>query len=134
VPAGSGAGRRVVYDISAQRVWLVDSDGSVLRTYLVSGPRRESLVPPGVYQVTSRSLHTVSYNQLETMKYMVRFTSGEHYPIGFHDIPAYGDGTLAQTRSELGTPMSAGCIRQWEPDAKAMWQFAPDGSKIVVVA
>jgi lipoprotein-anchoring transpeptidase ErfK/SrfK len=134
VPAHSGTGRRVVYDISAQRVWLVDTDGSVLRTYLVSGPRRESLVPPGVYHVYSRSLHTTSYNQRETMKYMVRFTTGQHYPIGFHDIPAYADGTLAETRTDLGTPMSAGCIRQWEPDARAMWRFAAEDSKVVVVA
>jgi lipoprotein-anchoring transpeptidase ErfK/SrfK len=134
VPAQSGTGRRVVYDISEQRVWLVDADGSIERTYLVSGPRRESLVQPRTYLVESRSRHAVSYNQVETMQYMVRFTQGENYAIGFHDIPAYADGSLAQSRSDLGTPMSAGCIRQWEPDAKAMWRFAAIGTKVVVVA
>ncbi|MET0999557.1 MAG: hypothetical protein ABWX73_12630, partial [Marmoricola sp.] len=41
VPDDTGTGKRVVFDISDQRVWLVDPDSSgndrVLRTYLVSG-------------------------------------------------------------------------------------------------
>jgi lipoprotein-anchoring transpeptidase ErfK/SrfK len=134
VPAESGTGRRVVYDVSAQRVWLVDADGSVERTYLVSGARKESLLPPDAYQVTSRSRETVSFNHKETMSYMVRFASGEHSAIGFHDIPALPDGSLVQTHADLGTPMSAGCIRQWEPDAKAMWRFAQVDTPVIVVA
>src|SRR3954451_15034704 len=38
VPATSGSGRRVVFDMSGQRVWLVDRQGGhdvVARTYLV---------------------------------------------------------------------------------------------------
>jgi len=37
-----------------------------------------------------------------------------------------------QTRAQLGTPLSHGCIRQAEPDAKAMWRFARLGTKVVV--
>jgi L,D-transpeptidase catalytic domain len=135
LPAGSGSGRRVVYDISAQRVWLVGGDGSVERTYLVSGPRDEGLIAPSTYHVYSRSRDAISFDHLETMEYMVRFTSGRHSPIGFHDIPVKDtDHSLVQTHSQLGTPLSAGCIRQWEPDAKAMWHFATIHTAVVVVA
>jgi lipoprotein-anchoring transpeptidase ErfK/SrfK len=134
LPANSGTGRRVVYDISAQRVWLVDGTDSVERTYPVSGARNESLLPPNTYQVTSRDRDAVSFNNKETMHYMVRFASGRHSAIGFHDIPARPDGSLVQTRADLGTPLSAGCIRQWEPDAKAMWRFASIDTPVIVVA
>lgn len=133
LPADSGAGRRVVYNMSRQRVWLVGADGTVARTYPVSGSRFANL-EPGTYSVTSRSAVATAYNSDETMRYMVRFAYGRTAPIGFHSIPAYSDGTLAEPRSQLGTRQSAGCIRQWITDAKALWDFAPVGTTVVVLA
>jgi lipoprotein-anchoring transpeptidase ErfK/SrfK len=37
-----------------------------------------------------------------------------------------------QTVSELGTPLSHGCIRQRRADAKLLWAFAPLGTTVVV--
>jgi lipoprotein-anchoring transpeptidase ErfK/SrfK len=133
VPAGSGDGKRIVFDESDQRVWLVDADGAMVRTYLVSGSKHDNL-DAGTYEVYSKSRDAISFDGRETMNYMVRFAHGKHAPIGFHDIPQLPDGTLVQTRDELGTPLSAGCIRQWPPDAKALWRFAPVGTTVVVVA
>ena len=133
LPAKSGAGKRIVFDESAQRVWLVAADDRVVRTYLVSGAKDEELLEPGSFHVYSKSRDAVSYNLKETMNYMVRFTAGENAAIGFHDLPAYHDGTLAQSRDELGTPLSAGCVRQWVADARALWEFAPVGTLVVVV-
>jgi hypothetical protein len=133
LPSKSGHGQRIVFDISDQRVWLVDADNSVERTYLVSGSLHDNL-QPGTYQVYSMSRNATSYNSNETMNFMVRFAQGVNAPIGFHDIPANSDGTLAQTRADLGTPQSAGCIRQWKPDAKALWQFSHVGTTVVVNA
>ncbi len=132
LPADSGSGKRVVYAIGAQRVWLVGSSGKVQRTYLVSGGRNAALLKPGTYQVTSMSRHAIAYNHKSTMNYMVRFATGRHAPIGFHDVPARDDGSLVQSRSELGTPLSSGCIRQWISDAKAMWQFVSVDTAVVV--
>jgi lipoprotein-anchoring transpeptidase ErfK/SrfK len=39
-----------------------------------------------------------------------------------------------QSRRQLGTPQSAGCIRQARPDARAMWRFASEGTTVVVTA
>ncbi len=131
--AKSGAGKRIVFDESAQRVWLVAADDRVVRTYLVSGAKDEELLKPGSYHVYSKSRDAISYNLEETMNYMVRFTAGENAAIGFHDLPAYHDGTLAQSRDELGTPLSAGCVRQWIADARALWEFAPVDTLVVVI-
>lgn len=132
VPADSGEGRRVVFDQSAQRVWLVGGEGRVQRTYLVSGSVEDNL-DPGSYEVYSRSKKAWGIDDGGTMKYMVRFTYGKRAAIGFHDIPIK-DGELVQTRADLGTALSGGCIRQWRPDAKAMWEFARLGTTVVVVA
>lgn len=134
LPPRSGEGKRVVYDISDQRVWLVTRKDHVARTYLVSGGLNEGLLDPGHYAVYSKSRYAVSFDGRETMNYMVRFAHGDRSPIGFHDIPAFSDGTLAQSRSDLGTPQSAGCIRQWISDAKALWEFSAVKTRVVVTA
>ncbi|MGH3355929.1 MAG: hypothetical protein ACRDOJ_08520, partial [Nocardioidaceae bacterium] len=43
LPARSGLGRRVVFDMGEQRVWLVGAAGAVRRTYPVSGSQHRNL-------------------------------------------------------------------------------------------
>lgn len=128
----SGQGKRIVFDIGDQRVWLVSARHKVLRTYLVSGSLTDNL-GPGTYQVYSKSRHAIGIDDSGTMGYMVRFTQGQNAAIGFHDIPVH-EGEQVQTRRELGTPQSHGCIRQLSKDAKALWDFAPVGTTVVVLA
>jgi len=133
VPPDSGEGRRVVFDQSAQRVWLVREDGTVARAYLVSGSVYDNL-HPGTYEVYSRSAHATGIDESGTMRYFVRFTEGDGgAAIGFHDIPV-SNGEPVQTTSQLGTPQSHGCIRQARRDAIALWGFAPIGTEVDVVA
>ncbi len=111
VPAGSGAGRRVVFAQAEQRVWLVDADEAAVATYLVSGSLGDNL-QPGSYEVFSRSEDAWGIDDSGTMKWFVRFTRGPSgAAIGFHDIPI-DDGALVQRVADLGTPQSHGCIRQ----------------------
>jgi len=104
----------------------------VERTYLVSGSLTDNL-HPGTYSVYSKSEDAVGIDDSGTMKYMVRFAHGPNAAIGFHDIPVL-DGAKVQTVDQLGTPQSHGCIRQLRADAKALWDFAPVGTTVVVVA
>lgn len=133
LPRQSGTGKRVVFSQSEQRVWLVDADGSVNRTYKVSGSIHDNL-DAGTYAVQSHTLHATAYDYASHMDYFVQFTSGKNAPIGFHDIPVSNGGTLLQTMAQLGTPLSSGCIRQARPDAIKLWQFASVGTKVVVLA
>ena len=133
LPPASGNGRRIVFSESQQRIWLVDGSGSVVRTYLGSGSVYDNL-DPGTYQVYSKSRYAVGVDDSGTMQYFVRFTQGdEGAAIGFHSIPVL-DGQPVQTRAQLGTPESHGCIRQALPDAIALWNFAPLGTTVVVTA
>jgi lipoprotein-anchoring transpeptidase ErfK/SrfK len=130
LPTESGTGRRAVFSISRQRVWIVSAADKTRRTYPVSGSIYDNL-EPGTYQVFSRSKHARGIEDSGTMKWFVRFTNGPNAAIGFHNIPV-DKGKRVQTRAQLGTPLSHGCIRQAEPDAKAMWRFARLGTKVVV--
>jgi hypothetical protein len=130
LPADSGEGRRVVFSEGQQRVWLVGTGDRVQHTYLVSGSVYDNL-DPGTYSVYSRSEQAWGIDDSGSMKYFVRFAHGDNAAIGFHDIPI-DDGEPVQTVSELGTPLSHGCIRQRRADAKLLWAFAPLGTTVVV--
>ncbi|CAN5514750.1 hypothetical protein BH10ACT10_BH10ACT10_28080 [soil metagenome] len=133
LPANSGTGRRIVFAMNSQRVWLVGGSQDVVRrTYLVSGSVTDNL-GPGTYAVYSKSMDAIGVDDSGTMKYMVRFTHGDNAAIGFHDIPVR-DWARVQSRAELGTPESHGCIRQWRLEDRTPWDFAPVGTKVVVVA
>ena len=132
LPDGSGQGRRVVFSEGQQRVWLVGAHDAVRSTYLVSGSLYDNL-DPGTYEVYSRSEQAWGVDDSGSMKYFVRFATGDNAAIGFHDIPI-DDGKPVQTVAELGTPLSHGCSRQRRTDAKLLWAFAPLGTKVVVTA
>ena len=131
LPADSGTGRRIVFSESAQRVWLVDADNTVRRTYLVSGSLTDNL-DPGSYHVYSKSRWAVGVDDSGVMQYYVRFAHGPTSTIGFHTIPTHFGKALQSVR-DLGTPQSHGCIRQRTSDAIALWNFAPVGTHVVVV-
>jgi hypothetical protein len=131
LPAGSGEGRRVVYSNTAQRVWLVGGDGTVESTYAVSG--RRNVPPAGTYAVFSKSRTAYAGHDGITMRNMVRFTRGERLAIGFHSIPRDAFGRPLQGEDDLGGYRSAGCVRQADADSERLWDFAPVGTKVVVV-
>jgi lipoprotein-anchoring transpeptidase ErfK/SrfK len=132
LPAGSGSGRRVVYSNPGQRVWLVESDGTVVRSYLVSG--RYKTPAPGTYSVYSKSRKAYAGHDGITMDDMVRFArAASGTPIGFHGIPRYADGSPMQSDDELGEFRSAGCVRQSGGDAAFLYDWAQIGTTVVVL-
>lgn len=136
LPANSGTGRRVVYSKTHQRVWTVEADGTVSQTHLVSGRRTWDQPLPGTYSVFSRSSYTCNIKNPEICwRYMVRFTKGPGGDnIGFHEIPTNTrTGAKLQSESQLGTALSSGCVRQATRDAIYIWNWAPVGTKVVVL-
>jgi lipoprotein-anchoring transpeptidase ErfK/SrfK len=135
LPTNSGSGRRVVYSKPRQRVWTVEADGTVSKTHLVSGRLTWNQPLPGTYSVFSRSMYTCNIkNPAICWRYMVRFAIGgdEGDNIGFHEIPKK-NGVPVQSVSQLGTPLSGGCVRQATSDAIYMWNWAPVGTRVVVL-
>lgn len=134
LPSKSGEGKRIVYDLDDNYVWLVDDDNDVKRSYLVSGTKFGQL-KAGTFEIYKKREHTTSYHGIETMNYMVSFyKTPKGNGIGFHDIPELmGSGEPVQTIAQLGTSLSDGCVRQARPDAIALWEFSEVGMKVVVV-
>lgn len=132
VPADSGSGRRVVYSNSDQRVWLVGDDGTIVDSYLVSG--KQGVPAPGTYEVYSRSEVAFAGHDDITMRYMVRFAHGENLPIGFHAIPNNASGAPLQSEEQLGEYHSAGCVRQSIAHAAFLYDWAVEGTTVVVLA
>ncbi|MFG3116946.1 hypothetical protein ACGF4C_21400 [Streptomyces sp. NPDC048197] len=124
VPAASGTGKRVVYSLAAKRVWLVGANGKALRTYQVA-PSTVS-PPPGAYAVTSRSV-SITGSDGVAIEHVVLFGGVGGVPVGFS---AAVDGSRPDPASKKKT----GGIRESRPDGKAMWDFALQGTKVVVVA
>ncbi len=134
LPAGSGAntGKRVVYCVSCGRVWLVDNQEFVVRSYLVSG--KQGTPAPGVNHVFERYRYTESdLDHLVKMEYYVGYIWSKTTSLGFHTIPTK-NGVPIQSMEELGSFKSHGCARQAVEDAIALWDFTPYGTTVVVVA
>ena len=130
---GQGTGRRIVYSRLGQRVWAVDDNEHVVRSYLVSGSQYNNEVP-GKHEVYSRSEMTTAWNGAANLPLMVRWLDTERGAIGFHQIPRKkSDGSLYQTEDELGTRLSGGCQRQTALDAQFMWAFGQVGTPVYVV-
>ncbi len=126
-----GTGQRIIYENANQRVWLIDADRLLVDTYLVSG--RAGVPAPGSYSVFSKSVFTTAGHGGITMEHMVRFAHGATLSIGFHAIPRYRDGTPMQTEAELGQYRSAGCVRQSDLKAEALYRWVPIGTPVHVL-
>ncbi|HUF96986.1 MAG TPA: L,D-transpeptidase family protein [Ilumatobacter sp.] len=133
VPGDTGEGRRIVYSRAEQRVWAIDDDEYVIRSYLVTGSQYANEVP-GRHEVYSRSETTTAWNGAADLPLMVRWLDTERGAIGFHGIPNHRDtGEPYQTTAELGTKLSGGCQRQHLMDARFMWEFGQIGTPVYVV-
>lgn len=131
--AGQGSGRRIVYSRLHQRVWAIDEDERIVRSYLVSGSQFNNELP-GLHEVYSRSEWTTAWNGAADLPMMVRWLDTERGAIGFHEIPRHrSDGTLYQTDDELGQKLSGGCQRQTHLDAVFMWHFGQIGTPVWVL-
>ena len=66
---------------------------------------------------------------------MVRFVKpAGRAATGFHSIPVTWNGTPIQTVDELGQFRSSGCVRQRNDKAKQLYDWAPIGTPVIVVA
>ena len=132
LPEDSGSGRRVVYDRAGQRVWAVDANERIIRSWLVSGSTYSN-EQPGTHTVYSRSDMSTAWNGKAWLPQMIRYQQTAIGHIGFHAIPLHvSDNSPYQTTDELGTRLSGGCQRQHNLDAAFLWSFADVGTTVVV--
>ncbi|MFR9722739.1 L,D-transpeptidase [Streptomyces sp. MS19] len=130
LPEESGTGRRVVYALAQQRVWLVDvaADGSgeeVVSTFEVF-PSPVS-PEPGEYAVSSRNPQGTGSDGVPMEHAVIFHADAEGVVFGFS---AATDGSVPDPESTQRT----GAVRQSRADGDTMWEFAEQGTAVVVVA
>ena len=131
VPANSGTGRRIIYCNSCQRLWIMEDDTYASASYQVSG--RRGTPDPGTYAVIRKlDMGNSKRDPSLRLPWFVGFTMGRTTDIGFHGIPLRPNGAPIQSDAQLGEPLSAGCIRQDQVSAKALFEWAPIGTTVVV--
>ena len=125
--------KHVVYARGDQMVWLVSADGTLFDSYPVSG--RATWPVPGRYKVLSKSLRSQALAGHVWMEHMVRFVQPKgRAATGFHSIPVTWSGRPIQTEEQLGTFRSLGCVRQRGDKAEQLYDWAPLGTPVIVVA
>ncbi|MCX4908160.1 hypothetical protein [Streptomyces sp. NBC_00878] len=123
LPAASGEGRRVVYSVDDDRVWLVGARDRVRRTFKVTPGTVDPT--PATYIVTSRSGRVTGSDGV-AVEHVVRFTKTNGTPIGFS---AATNGSTAPP-----TPTKKlGGIRETREDGTTMWNFATIGTRVAVI-
>jgi peptidoglycan hydrolase-like protein with peptidoglycan-binding domain len=133
LPANSGSGKRLVYERISQRVWAVDGEGRIVRSWLVAGSQYSNELP-GTHEVYSKSEQSTAWNGKAILPKMVRWLKTQKGAIGFHGIPIHvSDGSPYMTEDELGQRLSGGCQRQANLDADFTWDFADIGTTVVVL-
>jgi hypothetical protein len=129
LPANSGSGRRIVYSNAQQRIWLVEANGIVSHSFLVSG--RHGLPGVGTYHVWSKV--TGSYSGSLLLPWTLKFAySSSGTPIDIHGIPLRSDGSPIEEDGLLGTPLSHGCLRMKQSEAALVWNWSSLGTTVVV--
>ncbi|MEE1772016.1 L,D-transpeptidase [Streptomyces sp. JV185] len=124
LPAHSGTGKRVVYALEDRRVWLVDADGKVERTFEVMPSALSPL--PGTYKVGTRQGTPTKGSDGVMIEHVVRFAMVDDASVGFS---AAVDGSMESPDPTLKT----GGVRMSRADGDAMWDFAMVTTKVVVV-
>ncbi|MGW0187132.1 hypothetical protein ACWDV7_15410 [Streptomyces sp. NPDC003362] len=125
VPEGSGTGRRIVYSLSQDRVWLIDASDSPRRTFAVWPG---SVDPdPGTYPVGTRSEPVTSGSDGVRIEHIIYFAAKSGVNIAFsHAV----DGA-SPPPAAAGT--QTGGIRTNKADGTALWAFATTGTPVRVV-
>ncbi|GAA2221679.1 hypothetical protein GCM10010232_02480 [Streptomyces amakusaensis] len=123
VPAESGQGKRVVYSLGQDRVWLVDHTEKALRTFTVWPGNVEPAL--GIHKVTTRTA-TATGTDGVSVENVVFFSALGNVNIAFS---AAIDGSSPKPIPGKQT----GAIRVGTEDGQKIWDFTVKGSDIVVV-
>ncbi|WP_460066740.1 hypothetical protein [Streptomyces sp. YKOK-I1] len=124
VPESSGTGRRIVYDLSDHRVWLVDADDTSRRTFTV-WPGTVAPVP-GTYTISVRKDATTGSDGV-AIEHVIYFSVVSGVNIAFSNAV---DGA---SPPPAAADAKTGGIRMPKADGAALWAFGDLGTKVRVV-
>ncbi|KJK58708.1 hypothetical protein UK12_08375 [Saccharothrix sp. ST-888] len=133
LPTTSGTGRRVVYSLGSHAVWLVDPKKTppVQAAFRVTPGTADPTA--GDYTVYSRTAAATGTDGIR-IEHVVRFAQQNGTVFGFSAAVDAASASPAPTASPADpTKPRTGGIRSTRTDGQTLWDFAPSGTKVVVV-
>ena len=137
VPSGSGQGRRIVISQAQNWVWLVGSEGGVVKQGgIIDLP---SELAKGWHHTGSYCGRAARIKRNTTSSgavWLENFVRFAPCGIGFHRIPTYqSNGAQMHPDWYLGTNVtqSHGCIRLSKEMSLRLWRFTSGGARVRVV-
>ncbi|MFV0135274.1 hypothetical protein ACLGIH_18985 [Streptomyces sp. HMX87] len=124
VPDGSGTGRRIVYSLGQDRVWLVDASDVPRRSFQVWPGTVDP--DPGSYTIGSRREATTGSDGVQ-VEHIVYFALADGISVAFSNAV---DGS-SPPAPDPGA--KTGGIRVQKADGEALWTFGTKGTTVTVV-
>lgn len=120
--------KTIVVDKSSQTVALYGKDGQPIDRFQCASGQLYPRV--GTYKVTSRKPASMStYDNTRFYHFVIFTVSDKGTNIGFHSIPIDPAGKEV---GGLGQPVSHGCVRLAHEKAELLYEWAPNGTKVIV--
>ncbi|WAX79484.1 hypothetical protein [Streptomyces sp. KMM 9044] len=123
VPADSGTGRRIVYSLDAQQVWLVDASDAPRRSFEVWPGTVDP--DPGTYTIGTRTGATTGSDGVE-VEHVIYFAVKSGVSIAFSHAVDGSSPPPAEGRQTGG-------IRVAKDDGEVLWTFGTAGTPVRVV-
>lgn len=121
-------GRYIMVDLSAQRMHLVEGT-TYHKTFIVSTGKWDMPTPTGEMQIHNHIKTAWSKRYGLYMDHWMAITSNGEY--GIHQLPRWPGGKVEGT-NHLGRPVSHGCIRLGPGDAEYVYNWAANGTKVII--
>ncbi len=122
-----GNEKTIVVDLSDQKLSYYQN-GLRIATHPVSTGTWSFPTPIGEFAVQNKIPRAFSKTYGLYMPYWMAFYKGQY---GLHELPEWPNG-YKEGANHLGTPVSHGCIRLGVGPAKALYDWATVGAKVIV--
>ena len=119
--------KRIRVDLSEQRLYQ-EVNGVAIAMHAVSSGKAATPTPVGTYEVLNKHPRAWSKSAQLWMPYWMAFRKDGY---GLHELPEWPGGKK-EGKAHLGTPVSHGCVRVGEGVAKALYEWTPVGTKVVI--
>lgn len=119
--------RRIEVDLTKQRLSYFFGERKIGEMIISSG-KWNWPTPTGTFTVQNKYPRAWSRLASLWMPYWMGFAGGR---FGIHELPEWPGGRK-EGRDHLGKPVSHGCIRLGEEDAKKLYEWTPVGTQLVI--
>lgn len=119
--------KRIEVNLAKQRLSYFLGD-IPLGTMIISSGKWNYPTPKGEFKILNKHPRAWSKMAQLWMPYWMGFYNGK---FGLHELPEWPGGKK-EGKDHLGKPVSHGCIRVGEKDAKFLYNWAPVGTRLTI--